>query len=113
MAPQGMQQPGPWPGQRNFTGPAGQHLAPHRCQSYPFGQPLSIDLPSQHPEPDQPDQLIFAAVHSGKAAAEAVAVAAAGQLITAQSLQQQQVVEGAAVGQAWQGLTRPGQGAGR
>jgi hypothetical protein len=54
-------QPSPGPCYRDFGGPERQHLPAEGGQPHPFGEALAVDFAPQHPQLDQPDEMVFAA----------------------------------------------------
>jgi len=105
-----MLQPAREAGAGDLVVPVRQGLAAQGCEPDPFGEPLSIHFAAQHPELDQPDQVVFGAAGPQALAAEQGPVRARRQLGAAQGASLEFAVEAEPKGEAAHSLPGPAQG---
>ena len=99
-----MTEPLPWLGWWDLTAPLGQHVAAEGGEPHPLGEALTVDFPAQHPELDQPDEMVFTAPRAQAVAAEAIPVGMFAQLAAAEGAVLELAVE---VEAKWQALHGP------
>ena len=99
----------PW----DLAGPAPQQLAAHGCQPHPFGQSLAIHFPAQHPQPDQPEEMVLGPVAAeGNEGERGGRVGLADELLAAEGLAFHRLIEAAAERKAPERESGPCQGKG-
>ncbi len=87
-------------GSGDFSIPLAQHVAAQGGKAHPLGEALAVHFAAQHPQLDQPDQMVFGAVGAEASATDAAPVAEGGQLAAAEGALLEFLVEGQPKGQA-------------
>ena len=81
-------------GSGDLSIPLAQNVPSQGRETDPFGEPLAVHLAAQHPQLDQPDQMIFGAVGTELAATDVVPILPCRELAAAEGALFQLLVEG-------------------